>query len=75
MTALESELLVRSQAEDLKNSRLVPEQWVFLLAAGEELDLCVLQETAQAFAFGPSTVFYRFVFLAFSEKRSVRKIF
>lgn len=73
--ALKSELLVRNQAEGLKNSWLVLEKWVFLLAAGEELDLCVLQENVQSFAVDPSTVFYWFVLLAFSEKQCVRKIF
>lgn len=71
--ALKSELLVRNKAEDL-NSHVVLEQWIFLLASGKELDLCMLQETMQALAFDPSTGVYWFVFLVFSES-NVLEIF
>lgn len=65
--ALRSELLVRNKAEDLQTSLLVPEQWIFFLASREELGLCMVEENIQAFAFDPSTVLYRFIFLVFSE--------
>ena len=73
--ALKSELLVRSKAEDLKNSRLVLEQWIFFLVSGEE-HLCTIEENIQAFAsdHDPSAVFYWFVFLVFSESNVLDRL-
>lgn len=65
----------RSKTEDLKNSRLVLQQWVFFLASRKELDLGLLEENVQAVAFDPSTVFYWFVFLAFSENNVLERFF
>lgn len=63
----EDELLVRSKAEDSKNSWLVLEQWIFFLVSGEEQGLCMTEENIQAFAsdHDPRAVFYWFVFLVF----------
>lgn len=63
--ALNSELLVRNEAEDLKISWWVLEQWIFLPASREELGLCMVEESIQAFVFDPSTVLYWFIFLVF----------
>lgn len=65
---------MRRKAEDLKDSRLVLEQWVFFLASREELDLCMVEKITQAFAFDPGTAFYRFVFLVFSESNVLDKL-
>ena len=61
--------MVRSKAEDSKNSWLVLEQWIFFLVSGEEQGLCMIEENIQAFAsdHDPRAVFYWFVFLVFSE--------
>lgn len=52
--------MVRSKAEDLKNSWLVLEQWIFFLVSGEEQGLCMIEENIQAFAsdLDPRAVFY-----------------
>ena len=42
--------MVRSKAEDSKNSWLVLEQWIFFLVSGEEQGLCMTEENIQAFA-------------------------
>lgn len=65
--ALKSKLLVKNKAEDLKNSRLLIEQWIFFLVSRAEHGLCTVEDNTEAFAcdYDPSTVFYPFVSLVF----------
>lgn len=74
--ALKTELLVRNKAEDLNSCWLVLEQWIFFLVPREEHGLCMVEEDIQAFAFDhdPSTVFYQFVFLVFSENNVLDRL-
>lgn len=68
--------MVRSKAEDLKNSWLVLEQWIFFLVSREEQGLCMIEENIQAFAsdLDPRAVFYWFVFLVFSESNVLDRL-
>jgi hypothetical protein len=61
----------RNKAKGLKNSWLVLEQWILLLVSWEEHSLGVVEKGTQAFAFvlGPSSVFYWFIVLVFSENK------
>lgn len=74
--ALKSKLLVRNKAEDLKNSQLVIEQRIFFLVSRVEHGLCTIEENTEAFAFDydPSTVFYQFVALVFSENNMLDRL-
>ena len=68
--------MARNKVEDLKNSGLVLEQWIFLLISREEHGLCTTEENIQAFVFDhdPSVAFYRFVFPVFSESNVLERL-
>lgn len=68
--------MVRNKAEELKNSWLVIEQWIFFLVSRAEHGLCTVEGNTEAIAFDydPSTVFYQFVSLAFSENNMLDRL-